>query len=209
MKYTLVTDGRSDRTLMPIIDWLIDDIGYTGPINGTWADFSFQRRPPVGLHQRVVTALMLYPCDVLFVHRDAEGESVEHRVDEIGDAQSRLSDSVSVVPIVPVRMTEAWLLIDESAIRMAAGNPNGRGAIELPRLRQLEQLPDPKEQLYRCLQAASGLTGRRLKNFRPQDAVHRIGGAITQYPLLRELNAFVAFETRLRQVLDTLTPGDS
>jgi hypothetical protein len=41
-------------------------------------------------------------------------------------------EDMPVVCVVPVRMMEAWLLIDEMAIRRVAGNPNGRIPIELP-----------------------------------------------------------------------------
>jgi hypothetical protein len=39
------------------------------------------------------------------------------------------------IPVVPVRMTEAWLLADEFAIRSAPGNPNGTQSLDLPDLR--------------------------------------------------------------------------
>jgi hypothetical protein len=41
-------------------------------------------------------------------------------------------------------MTEAWLLADESAIRCAAGNPNGRVNLNLPDLQAIEDLPTPR-----------------------------------------------------------------
>jgi hypothetical protein len=44
-------------------------------------------------------------------------------------------------------MTEAWLLIDEKAIREAAGNPKGRQPLNLPKPSKTEELSDPKETL--------------------------------------------------------------
>jgi hypothetical protein len=41
-------------------------------------------------------------------------------------------------------MTEAWLLIDETALRTAAGAPGGRQIVNLPPSRELESLADPK-----------------------------------------------------------------
>ena len=49
------------------------------------------------------------------------------------------------VLVIPVRMTEAWLLIDELALRRAAGNPNGRNPLDLPALKDLEALPEPAD----------------------------------------------------------------
>jgi hypothetical protein len=67
--YTLVADGPSDRALLPIIDWAIEqnsDIRFAQQ----YADASLLRA--TGLRERVTRALQIYPCDVLFVHRDAE-----------------------------------------------------------------------------------------------------------------------------------------
>jgi hypothetical protein len=52
-----------------------------------------------------------------------------------------------VVCVIPVKMTEAWLLIDEKAIREAAGNPKGRQPLNLPKPSKTEELSDPKETL--------------------------------------------------------------
>jgi predicted ATPase len=65
----------------------------------------------------------------LFVHRDAERELLEKRVAEIHSVVSEAAQTKLVPPVVcviPVRMQEAWFLFDESALRRAAGNPNGK-----------------------------------------------------------------------------------
>src|SRR5690606_18674132 len=77
------------------------------------------------LVERLTSSVRLYPCDVLVVHRDAERDPVDLRLAEIERARSSARIEGSLVPVVPVRMTEAWLLFDESAIRRAADNPNG------------------------------------------------------------------------------------
>jgi len=87
-------------------------------------------------------------------------------------------------------MTEAWLLIDESAIREASGNPNGRTPLALPRTRDLEKLPDPKELLYELLRQASELSGRRLAKFKPDECVHRLAELIDDFSPLCGLPAF-------------------
>jgi hypothetical protein len=69
------------------------------------------------------------------------------------------------VPVIPVRMTEAWLLVSEKALRGASGNPNGRNPLQLPALQDLEKIPDPKMVLQALLTEASGLSGRRRKKF--------------------------------------------
>lgn len=69
--------------------------------------------------------------------------------------------STNLVPVIPVRMTEAWLLLDEPAIRTVAGNPAGRASLTLPKHHEAERLPDPKSVLRQALLDAANVTGRR------------------------------------------------
>jgi hypothetical protein len=151
------------------------------------------------------TALDLYPCNLLFVHRDAEGLPLEMRRDEILKAFKGVAyGALPVVCVVPVRMTEAWLLFDESAIRMAAGNPDGRVNLALPRLERCEEIPDPKALLHEALRTASELTGRRRKKFRPDVQVHRLADLVDDYSPLRRLPAFRALEGDLQAAVQRL-----
>jgi hypothetical protein len=98
-------------------------------------------------------------------------------------------------------MTEAWLMINEQLLREAAGNPSGSVSLGLPSLPDIENIPDPKTMLHNLLRHASGLRGRRLRKFRPDQAVHRLGELISDYSALRELPAFSAFMNDLSSVL--------
>lgn len=101
-------------------------------------------------------------------------------------------------------MTEAWLLLDESAIRRAAGNPNGREALRLPPLRRLEDVPDAKAVLRDLLITASGLAGPRRRKRLQRDLgvrVQRVAELISDFSPLRSLPAFEAFEAELAAAL--------
>jgi hypothetical protein len=117
IRYTLVTDGPTDSVLLRHIDWVISQ--HTSiAVRSIWADLSRLRHRPRNLVQRIQTALDLYPCDMLCVHRDAERDEPSIRVREIQSAASALHLPTSpIVCVVPVRMQEAWLLFDESAIK--------------------------------------------------------------------------------------------
>jgi hypothetical protein len=91
-------------------------------------------------------------------------------------------------------MTEAWLLIDEEALRRAAGNPNGRTPLKLPSITQLENIPNPKDELHRLLKDASELTGRRLRQFNVQERARRLADLIEDFSPLRKLSAFQELE---------------
>lgn len=199
------TDGMSDRVLVEVIDWLVRDIvaQSISAAQFAFADLRTVNPKPNGLAERIQVAVELYPCDLLVVHRDAEGEPAKHRRQEIeaAIAASRLSNSLCHVAVVPVRMTEAWLLIDEKAIRRAAGNPSGTVPLHLPQVNSLERLADPKKELLGLLRIASELTGRKLKKFNPIERYQNVAQNISTYAPLRQLGAFTRFETDLRQAI--------
>lgn len=201
LRYTLHSDGSSDRRLLPILTWLLRQYLPDYAIQATWADLRRLRHRPQGLDQKIERCLDLYPCDFLFVHRDAENEPPDVRREEIAQALQLLSERPSAVCVVPVRMQEAWLLFDEKAIRKAAGNPNGKIALDLPAFAHIETIPDPKQKLYQALRAASGLQGRRLKSFRAAEHAYRVVELIDDFSPLRMLSAFVALEEETHSVL--------
>jgi hypothetical protein len=164
-------------------------------------------RPPVDLKEKVRKAIELYPCDLLFVHRDAENHSYKDRREEIKCTVAELeTEGVLGIPsvcVVPIRMTEAWLLVEESAIRRASGNPKGRMRLELPSLRQIETRADPKRILFDALGTASGQAGRRLAKLNLHSLRYRVAELITDYERLRRLSAFSAFEAEVKEVVGT------
>jgi hypothetical protein len=148
------------------------------------------------------TAIEQFPCDVLFIHRDAEAQPSERRRNEIAYALRRIS--VKHVPVVPVRMTEAWLLADEFTIRKAAGNPHGAEQLNLRDLRTLEDLPDPKKVLHDALIKASGLNVRRRSRMRVRQRVHLIPHYIDDYSRLNVLPAFQKLQRDMRTLIENL-----
>lgn len=193
---TLLADGSSDRTLIPLLKLLLDvhcphdyDIQFANP------------QMPVGarkLAERIACTLDLYPCDLLFVHRDAEKVSPEQRASEIQIAVDEHPAVPLHICVIPVRMTESWLLVDEPAIRRAAGNPQGKMALGLPAAGRVESLPDAKETLFEALRTASGLPPQRLQRFQPEQARHRVSELITELAALQRLPSFQHLEAQVK-----------
>jgi hypothetical protein len=199
LRCTLVADGPSDAMFMPLLEWLL--LQHSARMFASqFADPRLLRAPTNALSDRVRAGLDLYPCELLFVHRDAEGESVDARATEIGRALESVPHP-PYVAVVPVRMQEAWFLFDEGAIREAAGNPWGRENLTLPPLRRVERLPDPKQVLENALKAASGLRGRRLAHLRLGPMKRRVADLITDYEPLRALSAFERLELDLKRTI--------
>jgi hypothetical protein len=147
----------------------------------------------VNLKDRVRRAITEYPCQLLFVHRDAEHQ--DHAADRHLEIERAVqSEAVEGVAVVPVRMSEAWLLIDADAIRRGADNPNGKTPLELPPPSRLEAIADPKGLLTSLLLAASEKSGRRLRAFNDSGALSarrtRVAELIEDYSPLTAGSAF-------------------
>jgi hypothetical protein len=204
IRYTLISDGSSDRSLIPVLTWALHEKDDVARVQSEWADLGRLPSPPRNLRDRILYAIDLYPCDLLFIHRDAERQDPKRRYEEINSAlrEAALQGfQTPVVCVVPVQMTEAWLLIDEDAIRRAAGNPNGNNPLDLPELSDIEQIQDPKGILFQVLEDASGLTGRRLKKFNPSKSRIRITELISDFSALRRLCAFQELEKNISMAL--------
>ena len=193
IQYTLLADGSSDATLKPIIDWVIGqhrpDLGVLGVFATSLGDVG------MALESRVTAALRLYPCDVLIIHRDAEGERPVVRLGEMERAMG--GHTVPWVPLIPVRMTEAWLLSDEIAIRSAAENKRSRVVLNLPPKHRWEQERDPKSILFEALEVASEKSARALRKFYPARQRALVAQHTGDFSALRGLPSFDFFEAHL------------
>lgn len=203
LTYTLLGDGPADRLLEFPVRWALEKFGVSVEL-GQWADLRRVGLAHEPLGDRARAALEYYPAELLLVHRDAENVSHEVRVEEIRRAVRDVTDRY--VAIVPVRMTESWLLHDEKAIRRASGNPNGVASLEVPPPSRVESDVDPKATLERALLTASELTGRRRQRRRAEFPQMRARTAelITDYEPLRVTPAFSAFLVALRAALTAL-----
>ena len=193
---TRVADGSSDRVLIPILQRLLD----THCPRPTRLNFALGLAPSSRtLADRITSTLNLYPCDYLFVHRDAERESADDRRGEIESAWALQSRSGALMTVVPVRMTEAWLLLDEVAIRAAAGNPNGRISAGQPAASRIKQLTNPKQILFEVLCRVSALPTSRLRRFDAGARRHGVAELMEGLALLRQLPSFSRLEAQVAQ----------
>jgi len=195
---TLVTDGTSDKLLVPLIELLFSQ----------HTDRAYQVNcadglPPVasGLRARLDAALELFPCDIMFVHRDAERESPSVRQREIELSWPDSPPKTVLICVIPVRMTEAWLIASELPIRSAVGNPNGVAQLSLPAIKDIETLPDPKELLFSALRTASGLNASRKRRLNPHTYRHRVSELTEDLAPLRQLSSFRHLEAQVQKHL--------
>lgn len=184
MQCLLVCEGSSDAPLVSHIELLLDGYGCDR------VDFNISndgRR----LVDKVRAGLALAPhYDLIFVHRDADRAGADARYSEIAEAIQQVGYEGQWVGIVPVRMTEAWLVLQETAIRDAVWKLHRRTPLNLPTPAEAERMANPKAVLETALVSASGERGRRRREIQrllPTLRRHLlenlpVGGALEQLP---------------------------
>ena len=205
--FVLIAEGTSDDGLIPHLESLCIEAG-ADEVTGIAPDLN-RLSDSVGhaLENKVGKILDLEPqANLLFLHRDADSRDAQPRHDEILQAMESSASEKDYVPVVPVQETEAWLLLDEKAIRKVAGRPSGRNHLCLPRPANVENVANPKERLKNALLAAAELTGRRHRRFaadfpsQRRLLLHRlpVGG-----PLLR-VPSWLRMKTAIEQAIERL-----
>lgn len=201
-----LSDGPSDEPLGQHLERLCAKRGVVVQI--TAPDFTRYRPPPgrrVADRLQAAFALEVEP-EILFVHRDAEGRTPADRRHEVGKAVARIMPGLPHIAVVPVRMTEAWLLVDHGLIRRVAGKPNSSIRLGVPPTKHLERHRDPKGLLKAALGTASGLSGHRLKRFDRRFGQHRwiILQQLDIHGPVRQLPAWQALESSIDATLAAL-----
>lgn len=157
IRFLLVCEGSSDTSLINHIERLLVDCG-ASEASGAASYFGSRVRDKIrnGLSNFGET-------DLLFVHRDANSAGADTRYAEIAKEVEFAGYPGQWVGIVPVRAMEAWLLVDELAIRRVAGRPSGTENLDLPPLQRVENVSNPKDALKRALFLAAAPNGARRK----------------------------------------------
>ena len=188
LTWSVVADGGTDRLLVPVIQWAIHRLDPDVEI----LEPEFRKR-----HGSVEDFLSLYESGVMliFVHRDSESHSLQDRLREF-----QTIVQPNVVPVVPVQMSEAWILFDGAAVARAAGSPSSH--VPVPAIADVESISNPKDRLDRLLHRAAGSpSGRRGRNFKRAIASRRVSVAeyISDYSPLGDLPAFRKFRESLAE----------
>lgn len=196
VRILILGEGRTDRRLFGIVEWLTRaaencDVAIE-------FDHTIQKFTSGGVPAKVLAALERYEFDILIFHKDADSVGTKARREEILSAASNLRDEQRIVPCVPDREQEAWLLFDESSIRAAANNPRGRVALNIPKPSRLHTVSDPKAALHNTLRTASDAAGRRRRGFDVEEAVDRLAQLIQDWSPLEAQESFRDFSGSLR-----------
>ena len=196
----LIGDGSSDQALIPLITTLLGDLlpdtrietpQWVAPTNKNV------------LAEKIAYALdpENFQFDILFVHRDAENETASKRAEEI--TQSTPLGNHHVVCVIPVRMTESWLITSEKVIKDAVGNSHSKAKLALPLQNKIESC-DSKAVLFSALIKASEYGAQRRRTFKPEQFRYRVAELTTDLTALRKISSFKQMEDTLIDVLQQL-----
>ena len=209
---TLLAEGNNDEALTFHLTWLLrhnfpaTDVASTIFVSPD----EVAGIPRTNISERMRQALFNHPCDILFVHRDADAENDLPRAQEIRDAAAELAEEFqNIVSVIPVQALEAWLLFDSAAIYRAVGR-TPRQSLTLPLLREIEGLHNPKQEFHNQLRNAAQFSGCKASQFKPHQtqyylAVARsIAESPTAFaPLLDSRNQVASFQ-RLNRAIQTV-----
>ena len=158
--------------------------------------------PPVKtLTEKIAFAIDNFDFDILFIHRDAENQDRQKRIEEI--TQAAPQGQHPVVCVIPVKMTEAWLLTSEAVIRQAVGNPTSKAKLALPSLKKIESC-EAKFVLNQALIAATEWGTQRRRKFNPEQYRYRVAELTTNLQALRQIRSFQLLENDLVDLLKQL-----
>jgi hypothetical protein len=147
--------------------------------------------------------------DLVFLHADGGNEPERARRERIDPVvgEIHVDRLLQLVPVVPVRETEAWLLADPEAIRSTFGTTRSIGELGLPaNAGEVEHVADPKALLETAYQRTVGPRRRRRRATRGHEGFFALLGEQVALARLQDLPAFRRFEADLISALRQLMP---
>jgi hypothetical protein len=209
LRVGLVVDGPTDqRFLPPVVQRTYEALVFDCP--GQIEVFDVETIEPTGdgfVAQVLDAAKQAYTkgFDVLVVHTDAEASTdqaaFDHKFTPAREALAAATENLCriMVPLVTVRMVEAWMLADVDLLREEIGTHKSREALDLTR--PPEAYADPKHQIEAAIRLAHAQRRRRQRDQVSIAELYQPIGQQIDLVRLRPLPSYVAFEQAARQSL--------
>lgn len=143
--------------------------------------------------------------EFLVFHLDADAPTTQRAYEERFEpgytAYLNAGGRLSVVPVIPVRMTDAWFLVDFDAFQATVGGRITAEEVGFPSQPKLvEAIADPKGTFENALKLARPNKRRAIR----PDEVYRPLAERIQLDLLARVPAYQEFHTRLIRILTEL-----
>ena len=184
---------RTLEQLLPHIDILSQDIMVNDPLDQDEIVLEVARRGD--------------GYSLVIFHLDADARTTEQALrDRFAPGYRLVELSVEdvnqdIVPVIPVRMTEAWMLVDFEAFRQTVGTQKTGDELGFPRRpRQVEAIPEPKVVFENAIK--NSRPGRR-RNIPPDDVYIPLAARV-RLDLLEQVPAYQEFKQHLLTTLHAL-----
>ncbi|MEM6261448.1 MAG: DUF4276 family protein [Bacteroidota bacterium] len=208
----LLSEGKTDdRFLLPIIQRTCEEIAFE-------CASEIEIYPPVSINKsggsfptQVKNATLKADKDglmVLFVHADADASTnrdvLQYKIQPAFKAAKALgvNNCKCFVAVIPIYMTEAWMLADFELLREELGTSLLKSELGLQR--SPESLTNPKEALINAIAITQHNKPKRRRNQLTISDLYRPVGQGTEISKLRELSSYRHFEEGLRQAFRDL-----
>lgn len=203
---TLIRDGKSDTGMLtPIISWLFNDLYDDIILEMQSEDFknvAYEIKVGDILEKIKYVGKEINP-DIIFVHRDSEKQGYDARLAEIEDKIKNSNFYDKIVRVIPIRMTEAWLLTDARAICIASGIKDKKKFKQvqdkLPKIGKIEEVSHPKMAIQDIIRELKKDKSSRNRGLPPMAL---IADNTENFAALRNLSAFKKFEEEVKTFID-------
>ncbi|MDZ4763639.1 MAG: DUF4276 family protein [Chloroflexota bacterium] len=151
-----------------------------------------------------------YGYSLIIFHQDADAsdtqkclsERFQPRYETVKNTDEQINKTF--VPIIPVRMTEAWMLVDFEAFKRVTGTDKNADDLEFPnRPHQVEALQEPKFIFEQAVRKSRNSSRRRRRMIDPSEIYVPLAAQI-DLERLRLVPSFHEFETGLKDILQQL-----
>lgn len=146
--------------------------------------------------------------DVLVVHTDAESDTAQdawrHKITPALEGVQAIPDQICqvIVPLITVRMVEAWMLADMSLLKEEIGT--SKSDQDLGLARSPETYADPKKQIEAAIRVAHAGRSRRQRDQVSISELYQPMGQQIDLRCLKKLASYRDFATAARASLTSL-----
>lgn len=155
-------------------------------------------------------AMSDYGISVLCIHADSDARSL-HDVEAYKIApllialaeKEPLNYCKIIVPVIPIRMTEAWMLANKELLKEKIGAKN-MNEIDLGIHRRPESYADPKETIKEAIRIAQTQKVKRRRNKLTINDLYGEMGQVISLHDLRLIPSFCSFEENVKKAFEEL-----
>ncbi len=201
----LVHEGNSDRWFLPpLLERAIRELW----LDGARVDLQVSVAAVDADHQRaeeIVEAVQDEAFDVLLYHHDGAPSAIRERVLTSVQRHWQTHRSEPLVPVLPMRETESWILADPEVVASVLGSSEFAANTGWPqRPREVEGVLDPKVPLRRTIETARGRQRATANQQNFMKSYFEAFGDHVRLDRLREVPSFAAWWQDMSKTLEGL-----